>query len=924
MQQLFAWLATAFPASVIRMRWVVLAVAAAIAVWIIPGVAQVREDNDVLAFLPPDHAEVVAFHEIAGEFGVLEVGLVGLTPSAGDMLAAERIEDVRILGKQLGERAGVRIVLSYTDLPHPEIKGDGLEVAPLVPKTMTDEAAIRARVLGSKDAVGNFISADGKAAALLIFLIHETGEDRVALRTERLIDLRATVESWATDRGWDGEIHYGGAPFIEDAAARSSRTDIERLSPIVIGVLVLVSGLLLRSLTAAILNVLVTGLGVALIMGAHGTFGEALTIVSSSIPVMMVALGGAFGVHVLAGYQRQPDTLASGERVAATLRELQVPVLISGLTTAVAFFALFVMPQVPMKRFGVAAGIGVLVLLALALCVMPALLAVLPKGWIKARPEQPLPLRLQPPAWVLALLAALGLALSFGLLRADPDTSNVFAENSEPRRANVFFNEHFGGSTFLQVAVEGDIREPAVLRRIRNIEAEVQTIEGVVGVQSVVNPVSVLNAALGGRHGIPETPGRSQRVFALLEGHPAMAQLMTQEGSGALLHIKLAPVDGDRQVEITEQVRGIVERSGQGGALIVAPTSVESVREQQVAELGRVLGVVLGREVDTGQLLDVFADPSPALLAEVTKVRDMALNSDDSPVDPAHVAAAEVAALDPKRLIKARGAELEKLLRETQPTLQQNDAEGIKFVAEHLGPWVDEALQKFVVEQRCAVLGLETPPPAGAENKQAAEADPRSCARVLDILGELEDKEWGIGAATKPEGVELRELRYRARLTGQPVIGAAFAESVTSSLIKSTLVSLVGLALVLVLARQLLALIPALWTLIVTLGVLGVLGLPVSVGTSMVACIALGAGVDFAIHLGIRARRIGGAGSGERAVDEIGVVGMISALQLAFAFLVLLASGMAPLRDFGAGLAIGLVGAALGACWLVPSLHRGR
>ena len=310
MQQLFAWLATAFPASVIRMRWVVLAVAAAIAVWIIPGVAQVREDNDVLAFLPPDHAEVVAFHEIAGEFGVLEVGLVGLTPSAGDMLAAERIEDVRILGKQLGERAGVRIVLSYTDLPHPEIKGDGLEVAPLVPKTMTDEAAIRARVLGSKDAVGNFISADGKAAALLIFLIHETGEDRVALRTERLIDLRATVESWATDRGWDGEIHYGGAPFIEDAAARSSRTDIERLSPIVIGVLVLVSGLLLRSLTAAILNVLVTGLGVALIMGAHGTFGEALTIVSSSIPVMMVALGGAFGVHILAGYQRQPDTMS--------------------------------------------------------------------------------------------------------------------------------------------------------------------------------------------------------------------------------------------------------------------------------------------------------------------------------------------------------------------------------------------------------------------------------------------------------------------------------------------------------------------------------------------------------------------------------------------------------------------------------------
>ncbi|MCA9719246.1 MAG: MMPL family transporter, partial [Myxococcales bacterium] len=706
MHQLLAWLATAFPASIVRMRWLVLAVTAALTVWIVPGIAQVQEDNDVLAFLPPDHADVVAFHEIAEAFGVLEIGLVGLGPAEGDMLSSERIADVRELGSALSDRPGVRIVLSYTDLPHPEVKPDGLEVAPLVPTSMTDEAAIRARVLGSKDAVGNFISEDGQAAALLIFLIHESGDDRVAVRAERLRDLRATVEAWSKERSWAGEIHFGGAPFIEDAAARSSRSDIERLSPIVIGVLVLVSGLLLRSLTAAVLNVLVTGLGVALIMGAHGTFGEPLTIVSSSIPVMMVALGGAFGVHILAGYQRQDDARSSQERAAATLRELQVPVLISGLTTSVAFFALYVMPQVPMKRFGVTAGIGVLVLLALAMCVMPALLAVLPKGWIAARRERAMPLRLRPPGWALALLAALGVGLSYALLRADPDTSNVFAENSEPRRANRFFNEHFGGSTYLQVAVEGDIREPVVLRKIRDIVAEVSAIDGVVGVQSVVNPVSVLNEALGGRHGIPETPARSARVFALLDGHPAMAQLMTADATGALIHIKLAPVSGARQVEITQRVRELLARSGEGGALRVAATTLEAVRAQQITDVGATLEVVLGRAVDTDKLLDVFADPSPELLAEVAKVRDTALNSDDSPVDPAHVSPAEIAALDPKRLIKPRGAALEALLRETQPTLAGNDAEGVTFVAEHLGPWVDEVLQKFVVQQRCAVLGL--------------------------------------------------------------------------------------------------------------------------------------------------------------------------------------------------------------------------
>jgi glycerol uptake facilitator-like aquaporin len=48
-------------------------------------------------------------------------------------------------------------------------------------------------------------------------------------------------------------------PFVEDAAARSSRNDVNRLSPIVIGVLVLVSAVLLGSVTAAGLNLVLDG-----------------------------------------------------------------------------------------------------------------------------------------------------------------------------------------------------------------------------------------------------------------------------------------------------------------------------------------------------------------------------------------------------------------------------------------------------------------------------------------------------------------------------------------------------------------------------------------------------------------------------------------------------------------------------------------
>lgn len=62
----------------------------------------------------------------------------------------------------------------------------------------------------------------------------------------------------------------------------------------------------------------------------------------------------------------------------------------------------------------------------------------------------------------------------------------------------------------------------------------------------------------------------------------------------------------------------------------------------------------------------------------------------------------------------------------------------------------------------------------------------------------------------------------------------------------------------------------------------------------------------------------------KQAVDELGGVVLVSAIQLALAFCVLGLSVMPPLRQFGIGLAIGLVAAALGAVWLVPHLAPRR
>lgn len=906
---------------VVRARWVVLALFFGLCAWIVPGIGQLRHDDDVLAFLPPEHPDVVTFREVANRFGMLEVALVGLQ-SDDSLLTPARTEQVRTLATRLSELQGVRLVLSYPEFPEAKVVDDTLVVRALVPAGTSDPEDIRRRVLANPDAVGNFIAKDGNAAAIYVFLTPATGSDRAQVRREQLDAIRAVVAEH-----WDGETFFGGAPFMEIAASTASRQDIERLSPIVIGVLVVASALLLGSITAAGLNLVITGLGVALIVGGHGRFGEPFTIVSSTTPVMMVALGGAFGMHMLAGFQRHAGT--SRERASATLRELTKPVFLSAATTAVAFASLVVLPQLPMQRFGVVAAAGVMLLFVLALIVLPALLAVLPARLLPTRENPHLPLRRLPPLWLAAVLGVGGGVLGTRL-QANPDTSTLFDAASEPRQADAFFNAHFEGSQFLQIAIEADLTQPIVLREIRDMVDELRAVDGVVDVRSLVDTVALISEGFGGRRGIPESQPRARRVVINLADHPASKQLMVPEGDAAIVHIKLAPGDGEHQQRVTTQVREIVaahqlEVLPQGDAQSEALRPV--VRDAVRARLSRLVG----EDIDAARFEAIVASKATAdaMADELRRVRDRVLGTDEV-IEP--VPDAERQAVDPAKLFDTRGKPLEDYLRATLPTLVAKDPEGVGFVADMVAQWVDEAKERHRFTAACTALGVPLPPlPAEADaDPDAASPEPAAstggepagqrCHEVLWLLSELGDAEWKI-----PAGIDAPELArhpWSVRLTGQPVIGQAFAESVTESVTDSTLVSLAGLALVLLVFRQVRTLIPAVWTVLVTSGVIFLLGHPISIGTAMVTNIALGAGVDFAIHLGVRARQSKGPEPGREATDALGGVILVTGVQLAAAFLVLLASEMPPLQQFGVGLAIGLLGAATGAVWLTPRLYR--
>jgi hypothetical protein len=121
------------------------------------------------------------------------------------------------------------------------------------------------------------------------------------------------------------------------------------------------------------------------------------------------------------------------------------------------------------------------------------------------------------------------------------------------------------------------------------------------------------------------------------------------------------------------------------------------------------------------------------------------------------------------------------------------------------------------------------------------------------------------------------------------------------------------------------ATIPTLLPVVVTLGVMGWVGMSLDVGRAMIAAILIGIGVDDSIHLldHYKVRRAAGADPREairRAMLHVGRAVVTTSLALSLGFLTLMASAWQTISSFGFFVALAILGALASALFVLPAL----
>jgi predicted RND superfamily exporter protein len=857
-----------------RVAWAVVAGVAALSLAATFLAARLEQDDDILAFLPAGSPEVATFHDVNRRFGGLDVAIVGL--ETDDVFRREFLDRLAGATRRLNATEGVAAALSLTTAESTAADpAGGVRIDYLVgelPATAEAERALRERVLVRDEIVGNLVDRDGTATVIYVFAAAGADPRAIARRVRTVV---AEELPGVT-------THWGGAPFIATYIYDLTQRDLRRLAPWAVLVKVAITALSFRHLSGTALALISPALGILWALGLMVVAGVRSNIVLGSLPVILFALGSAYTMHFLSRYYRLARQHEPEVAVERALLEVGPTIVATGLATAAGLLSFVVMDIVPLRTFGIFTGIGLLATLGLGLVFVPAVCVVTRMRARPAAPSDGSQALVALTAWAarrrravaagLVVLAAVCVPLALSV-DTRMDESAFFAPDSPPARAEEFLRRRFGGSAFVQVELAGDMTDPLALRAVAELGDRIAALPGVGGVQHVGDVLALTVEALSGERALPDTAAKAQLAYGFLEGKRAVRQLVSDARDRALIQVKLRSPRPDEAGPALAAIR----------ALAAAPRRVVA-REAVAARIAALLG--RGGAPVPGDLAARLAAPRPAPPAERVAASLAAFLASDEflgelPDEPG--AAARIAA------VAAAGGPLPEAL-----------------AADVAGP-LAQAVRREGARAHARALGLALPPGPRGE---------RLLSGVADALLEL-------------DGHLAGEVVLPARVTGQPVLHEALSRSVARNQVLSLLLALSLVAAISALlhrsvASGLLSLAPALVAIAVIYAAMRVAGIRLDLGTSVLASLIVGAGVDYAFHFKAAWRGDTAAAAARRAAGVTAQGIWTNALVVAAGFAVLTIGEARPLRNVGALTAVAMLVAALATFVVIPALARRR
>lgn len=341
-------------------------------------------------------------------------------------------------------------------------------------KLVENEELTPETIKGLKDRVaswdtyeGRLVSKDLTLTAISV-MINTEDQDVKALFNQEL--LRITKDPPAGLK-----VFVAGEPVIADHLSAAIMADMPILSPLMLIVLVLVLFSSFRTVQGVVYPLLATVLAAVWTLGLMGYLNVPLSTIGSTIPVLLMAIVSAYGIHQMNHYY-EDHKVNKFEVLRHNAKSVGLAILLSGITVMIGFGSMITLEFLPIRDFGLFTAFGDLVGVLAALFLLPALLMLGKPNrnnarYVHADDKKDLVAHLlrflrgfgkKHPGRVLAVGAAVTLVLLGGatMVKSNMDLVKFFGPQDSIRLSDQILNEKMAGTKNLSIILDTDLRDP--------------------------------------------------------------------------------------------------------------------------------------------------------------------------------------------------------------------------------------------------------------------------------------------------------------------------------------------------------------------------------------------------------------------------------------------------------------------------------
>ena len=457
--------------NLLKAPWLVAAVIVLISAMFFMQMKQKsRMETDLDEYMPKDHPAFMYSDQAEEWFGIND-GIIVAIENQNGIFNTATLDTLKQLTKRLQkmdeiEKADVTSLYTADNIVGNE---DGMDVKAFykrVPKSEEKVNEIKRNVEKNEMIFGRLVSLD-ETVTILIAEINDG-----VFSQEFYKEILSLVESYETD---DIKIHVAGRPIVEGTMAILGPADMKKMVPIVLLVITLVLFLTLRSVKSTLLTMLVVLFSVVWAFGLMAVVNIPIYAVSTMIPVMLIAIGVAYAVHLyshLQLYLRKNPDAEKKEAINDMIKYMWKPVLMTSVTTAVGFISLLTSEVFPIKYFGLFTAFGVLMAMVFSLVLIPAGLMIFGLPKVKKSKEQGAnkdfalafnfaAIILKRKSVSIFVTAAIIVLSVIGMQKIWINSSflDKFEEDSDIALTDKFVNDHFAGTTSLSLILDSDGKE---------------------------------------------------------------------------------------------------------------------------------------------------------------------------------------------------------------------------------------------------------------------------------------------------------------------------------------------------------------------------------------------------------------------------------------------------------------------------------